>query len=1190
MRMHPEPIQLGRKHWGAAALGAALFASSAVAQTVLTLAGGHPGNPNSPFYGYRDKVVSTNATFNLPSSTALDSQGTLYVADSGNHAIRQMWTPTSLIDGFTSTLLKFTNRTPVGVAINEADVLYILTSEDAALRTYDLSAARFLSTNTFSSAPTAITLARDGSGTAFLTLSNGTVCSVSQGGATRTLATQFKKPAGIAWTPSGMLAVSDAGNNSIWWVDSQTGATYWLSGITNSPGGFADGTYHVAQFNQPSGLAAAGNGTLLVADRLNNRVRLVYSDGYAQTLYGIDSSLWTNNGWCDSIYGPAEARSPASVTVSPEGVVFVTELYYDLVREVTGSGFSSTIPAPTTPSFTPDCGYFVTPMQITVSNSIGYVHYTVDGTDPTPSSTYLPTPGGVGIINWFDTNRDLSSLRVKAFYGTNVSDTVAGQICQPTTPTFSPVSGFYPNGRIVIVKNSVGVVFYTTNNTEPTIRSSYVPMHNGVGYIYWTNALHDLSWLRVKAFNAVDPQDTNNFSPTVRGQLLLVTTPTFSPTCGFYNGPISVINSIGDVYYTTDGTEPSLSSPHLDMSAGFNTLDWNSTSSLGSLRLKAFGSVDNFSPTVSGQAYCSPTTPSFSPLCGYFPQGQTILVSNAFGDVYYTTNATEPTTNNLLVAMTNGFGVIQWTNALHDLSWLRLKAFSGNLFSPTVDGEVCQVTTPTFTPSCGFYTNPVDITVINLSGDVYYTTDGSEPVFNGLQVNMAGGVGIIHWTNITQDLSALRLKAFSGPNNFSPTAGGETCPPTTPTFSPLSGYFPSGTTIWVTNEIGAVHYTTDGTEPTANSPAATRLANGLASIRWFDALHDLSFLRLKAFSGTNVSPTVSGQAVQVNSIGVPRDLVAGIGSSVVIPVVVTLTPGQQLRSLQFRFEVVPSSPGASPVSGFIQGLNITTNDFVPVVVGSSDSQGASFHWATYRNGEIDGIEYDSIATNLSINSFGVVANFMITLPPDGIEGDTYSVNVLAASGTSDAAQNSISLALLPPATLTVSNVFYLAGDCSPGVWYNAEDFGNGFLDNADVNAAFLASMGVHTPYPFTDAFNAMDVYPETSSIIGDGMITFLDWQHILQRSLGLETNNWMRGWGPGGALTHYRVGASNSSATVNSLIKPALVSAAPPAWVRHALIAVGTVTNLSLAPSARCPFTPMCSRASTWPGCSSGRR
>ncbi len=127
----------------------------------------------------------------------------------------------------------------------------------------------------------------------------------------------------------------------------------------------------------------------------------------------------------------------------------------------------------------------------------------------------------------------------------------------------------------------------------------------------------------------------------------------------------------------------------------------------------------------------------------------------------------------------------------------------------------------------------------------------------------------------------------------------------TPLISPNSGYYPMGQTITVLSPNPNVYYTTDGTEPTTNSRAVTMNGN-VGSILWFNSTNDLTGLRVKAFVGTNASATVGGQPVSTNNIGIPpgpnTQLYAGIGSTIVIPVVANLVPSDHIMSLQFRWK------------------------------------------------------------------------------------------------------------------------------------------------------------------------------------------------------------------------------------------------------------------------------------------------
>lgn len=403
-----------------------------------------------------------------------------------------------------------------------------------------------------------------------------------------------------------------------------------------------------------------------------------------------------------------------------------------------------------------------------------------------------------------------------------------------------------------------------------------------------------------------------------------------------------------------------------------------------------------------------------------------------------------------------------------------------------------------------------------------------------------------------------------------------------PIISPDSGYFPSGQQISVRNPntnaffSNAIYYTTDGSDPNTNS-ARLQLADNLGVISWREAARDLTSLRIKAFVGANVSGIVSGRPAALNEIGVTRPISGGPGSTVVVPLVVNLRPGDQLKSLQFRVEAKPELYSTPIVPELFRPLSISSNDFIRVVTSSESSGSSAFNAAAYTAGSTRGLALTFIGTNANfvVKNFAVVAMLAVPIPPTAPLGSRYTIQVLNPSGTSDGAEAAVALSPMAPRAITVAEVSYLAGDSSPATWYNADQqglgFGEGGLNNNDVNNAFAASLGARVPYPFSDLFNSMDVFPPDSSAGagGDGLIRFLDWQITLERSLGLDSARWVRTWTTNGVRVarnalaagspNLRAETLNAKARNGTWRRQALVTAIPQENVQP-----GTTVNMPI--------------------------
>lgn len=145
------------------------------------------------------------------------------------------------------------------------------------------------------------------------------------------VAARFRRPMGIAFLPDGSLAVADDLNQSIRRV-TLNGEVTTLAGSGRR--GFKDGPGNEAQFNEPNGIATDPAGNIYVADGVNNRIRKVAPDGSVTTLAGDGV-----RGFED---GPAlEARLswPTGVTYDPrDGSLFIADMNNHAIRKLTPAG------------------------------------------------------------------------------------------------------------------------------------------------------------------------------------------------------------------------------------------------------------------------------------------------------------------------------------------------------------------------------------------------------------------------------------------------------------------------------------------------------------------------------------------------------------------------------------------------------------------------------------------------------------------------------------------------------------------------------------------------------------------------------------------------------------------------------------------------------------------------------------
>jgi sugar lactone lactonase YvrE len=146
---------------------------------------------------------------------------------------------------------------------------------------------------------------------------------------------RFSEPFGVAAAADGTLLVADAGQAHRIRRVSPDGHVSTLAGGVR---GFADGAGDRAQFSTPSGLALAADGTVYVADTGNHAIRRITPDGVVTTVAGDGTP-----GFADGPADQARFNGPIGVAVAPDGRIVVADTYNDRIRAIDARGTVSTL-------------------------------------------------------------------------------------------------------------------------------------------------------------------------------------------------------------------------------------------------------------------------------------------------------------------------------------------------------------------------------------------------------------------------------------------------------------------------------------------------------------------------------------------------------------------------------------------------------------------------------------------------------------------------------------------------------------------------------------------------------------------------------------------------------------------------------------------------------------------------------
>jgi sugar lactone lactonase YvrE len=168
-------------------------------------------------------------------------------------------------------------------------------------------------------------------------------------------AASFNSPSSLAIDNDGNLFVADTGNDRIRKVTTE-GQVTTIAG--DGTAGYKDGPAGQAQFNGPIGVAVDARGNVYVADSYNDRIRMIAVDGQVTTIAGKGGP-----GYADGDRASAMFDTPCGIVVAKDGSLIVADTGNDRLRKIAADGNVSTLQV----SFQQD-DYLSNPIGLAVSH------------------------------------------------------------------------------------------------------------------------------------------------------------------------------------------------------------------------------------------------------------------------------------------------------------------------------------------------------------------------------------------------------------------------------------------------------------------------------------------------------------------------------------------------------------------------------------------------------------------------------------------------------------------------------------------------------------------------------------------------------------------------------------------------------------------------------------------------------
>lgn len=1019
------------------------------APTVNWISGGpNYGYPSGA--GYVNGDITTDAEFHTPCGIAVDLTGNyLLVADRDNNAVRVL----EFDINYASTLLTMTNYVPttnlfskpVGVALDSSYNTFVLNSAKGTngyVLEFDNN-GELIATN-ITSLTNAGGIALDNSDNIYVTASN-TVFKITPAGVSNIVATITAPGASLqgivvkrSGPTAGLLAVCDSGRNGILLINPNTGIVTTNAGF-HGAGDFItvnnSSPSNTAKFFQPSGIAEAGDGTLIVSDYGNHRVKVVLASGAVTNLYGVTSNDWVYfntppwqyPGFVDGTVaipdnlGGVAARQPLGVAFGfgSDGTtptIYVTEDYYHIIRQVTGTGLQPPPPPPPAPPTGPTASAGYGQVLLSWTASAGATNYNIKRST---SSGGESTIGSATGTSYTDTNLLDGTTYYYVFSALNTGGEGLNSAEVSATPLFSPA----PTNLIVVTTN-FGLVSL-----------AWAPSAGATSYNLKRAPSHNGPYATITSTASTSYSDNNVVNGTT------------------YYYVVSAVNAGGE--NPTNSPEVSTTPPLPpvpDPQIGWVTFPPPFGTSVFNVGSSSGVTFNNDMPIV--------------------------IIGDAGSQTFYTYSNTPAVTNVPNPTSASSSAPVGYVDGLNSVAGLTVAQILPNVAIKAIgersghpNSAIVSALFQFVVANPGVYgANAALFTVSNITAgaQMYYTTDGSDPTNDG-SVTSIGPItsGTSLSLSVVSSNLTLKIRGFK------------------------ANYQPSGI---ITNVFSVANFVANAISfgTTSGEPSSKFMARPgqfyyapvtLEMLPGFGGMYSLQFNVTVTNGLVNTNTGVRPPAIQNG---------AGIDFFSMLMTLVTPDEGQYFPPANGSWYLplpayIPNFTGGH--TNLVPSAFVNTNNNL-LGVGWLYRTGIKYGPAADSNGIVF-LDFDTIKQDLTAYSIAhdtlfteangkiVVGAYSFLIPTNASFGDKYFIQLGSPSATRDGVgAPGASIYIQPPATnqaVTVDSPAYIVGDVAPFHWLNAGDFGDTNLDNSDVMQVYQSAiLGVDMPPLNSDLYLAMD--------------------------------------------------------------------------------------------------------------------